>query len=67
MSEYNRNRNYNILENYKVLNSLGKYLNKDKYGIFRYHSLNVYYALVHSSNSVRIGNIQSYRLFFTHA
>jgi hypothetical protein len=36
MSEYDRNRNYNILENYKVLNSLGKYLNKNNFSIFRY-------------------------------
>jgi hypothetical protein len=27
MSEYDRKRNYNILENYKFLQSLGKFLN----------------------------------------
>jgi hypothetical protein len=36
MSEYDRNRNSNILEIYYVLNSLGKYLNKDKFSTFRY-------------------------------
>jgi hypothetical protein len=36
MSEYDKNRNYKILENYRVWNSLGKYLKKDNFSIFRY-------------------------------
>jgi hypothetical protein len=31
MSEYDRQRNYNILENYKVLHSLGKSVQQHKF------------------------------------
>jgi hypothetical protein len=34
MPEYEKNRNYNLLENYKILHSLGKSLNQDKFNIF---------------------------------
>jgi hypothetical protein len=43
MSEYARQRNYNILENYKVLHSLGKYLNKDKFNTVRYTACLLYF------------------------